>query len=69
MMNKEFSLCGLTVTSINISAGKQARPFLHRDNQPSIHLLEKLSFKRADEPGTENPVLACYFLSSMVDAV
>jgi ribosomal-protein-alanine N-acetyltransferase len=35
---------------------------LHRDNQSSIKLLEKLSFKHSNEPDKTNPDLICYHL-------
>ena len=36
----------------------------HRDNQASLKLLEKLSFKISDELDDTNPVLICYYLTN-----
>ena len=41
--------------------------FVHRDNQNSIRLLEKFSFKNSKEPGTTNSELLCYHLTNTVD--
>jgi len=41
--------------------------FIHRDNQRSIKLLEKLSFSSSDEPGKINPDLVAFHLSNSVD--
>jgi len=41
--------------------------FLHRDNQNSIKLLEKFSFKNSNEPDKTNPNLICYYLTNSVD--
>lgn len=41
--------------------------FLHRDNQRSIKLLEKLLFKKSNQPGETNPDLACYHLTNSSD--
>ena len=41
--------------------------FLHRDNQSSINLLEKFSFKNSNEPDKENPELICYHLTNSSD--
>ncbi len=37
---------------------------LHRDNQRSISLLEKLSFKNSNVPDETNPELVCYYLTT-----
>lgn len=41
--------------------------FLHRDNQSSINLLEKLSFRNSNKPDETNPELICYHLTSSSD--
>jgi [ribosomal protein S5]-alanine N-acetyltransferase len=41
--------------------------FVHRDNQNSIKLLEKCSFKNSKEPGNTNPELLCYHLTNTID--
>ena len=38
--------------------------WLHRDNQPSVKLLEKLSFRNSNEPDKTNPDLICYHLAN-----
>lgn len=41
--------------------------FPHRDNQSSIKLLEKLSFKNTNKPEKTNPELICYHLINSID--
>ena len=41
--------------------------FLHRDNQSSIKLLEKLSFRNSNEPDKTNPELICFYLTNSID--
>ena len=41
--------------------------FLHRDNQSSINLLEKFSFRNSNEPDETNPELICYHLTNSSD--
>lgn len=41
--------------------------FFHRDNQNSLRLLEKLLFKKSNQPGETNPDLACYHLTNSSD--
>jgi [ribosomal protein S5]-alanine N-acetyltransferase len=41
--------------------------FFHKDNQPSIKLLEKLSFKNSNLIDTTAPDLKCYYLKSPTD--
>src|SRR5215204_3107247 len=41
--------------------------FFHRDNQSSIRLLEKLSFRNSNEPDKTNPELICYYLTNPID--
>ena len=43
--------------------------FLHRDNLPSIKLLEKLSFRNSNEPDKTNPDLLCYHLINSNDTL
>ena len=38
--------------------------FLHRDNQRSINLLEKFSFKKSNETEETNPELICFHLTN-----
>ncbi len=42
---------------------RKIEAFLHKDNQSSINLLEKLSFRNANEPDDTNPDLICYYLT------
>ncbi len=41
--------------------------YLHRDNQSSIKLLEKCSFRNSNEPDKTNPELICYHLTNSID--
>jgi ribosomal-protein-alanine N-acetyltransferase len=41
---------------------KKIEAFFHRDNQSSIKLLEKFSFRNSNEPDKTNPDLICYYL-------
>jgi ribosomal-protein-alanine N-acetyltransferase len=41
--------------------------FVHRDNQSSIKLLEKFSFRHSNEPDKTNPELTCYHLTNSID--
>lgn len=41
--------------------------FLHRDNQRSIKLLDKFSFRKSNEPDKTNPELICYHLTNSID--
>ena len=41
--------------------------FFHRDNQRSIKLLEKFSFRNSNEPDKANPDLLCYHLTNSID--
>ena len=43
---------------------KKIEAFLHRDNQSSIKLLEKFSFRDSNEPDETNPDLICYHLTN-----
>ena len=40
---------------------------LHRDNQSSIKLLDKFSFKQSNELDNANPELICYQLTNSID--
>jgi ribosomal-protein-alanine N-acetyltransferase len=40
---------------------------LHRDNQSSIRLLDKLSFRNSSEPDKTNPELICYHLTNSIN--
>ena len=46
---------------------KKIEAFLHRDNQSSIKLLEKFSFRNSNEPDKTNPDLICYHLTNSID--
>ena len=39
----------------------------HKDNQRSIRLLDKFSFKQSNEPDKATPELICYHLTSSID--
>jgi ribosomal-protein-alanine N-acetyltransferase len=41
--------------------------FFHRDNQRSINLLEKFSFRESNEPDKTNPELICFYLTTSID--
>ena len=43
---------------------KKIEAFFHRDNQRSIKLLEKFSFRNSNEPDKTNPDLICYHLTN-----
>ena len=40
---------------------------LHRDNQSSIKLLEKFSFRNSNEPDKTSPELVCFHLTNSID--
>jgi len=46
---------------------QEIEAFLHRDNQSSITLLEKCSFKKSNELDETNPELICYRLTNSSD--
>ncbi len=46
---------------------KKIEAFLHKDNQSSINLLEKCSFRNSNEPDNTNPDLICYHLTNSID--
>lgn len=43
---------------------KNIEAFLHRDNQNSINLLEKLSFRNSNKPDAKTPEIICYHLTN-----
>jgi [ribosomal protein S5]-alanine N-acetyltransferase len=53
--------------AFNIIKVQKIEAFLHRDNQPSIRLLEKFSFRNSNEPDKTNPELICYHLTNPID--
>jgi len=53
--------------SLNTIKVKKIEAFLHRDNQSSIKLLEKFSFRNSNEPDKANPDLICYHLTNSID--
>lgn len=46
---------------------KNIEAFLHRDNQKSVTLLEKFSFRNSNEPDKSNPDLICYHLTNSIN--
>ena len=46
---------------------KKIEAFLHKDNQGSINLLEKLSFRNSNKPDETNPELIGYHLTNFSD--
>ena len=46
---------------------KKIEAFLHRDNQSSIKLLEKFSFRNSNQPDKTNPDLIGYYLTNSID--
>ena len=46
---------------------KKIEAFLHKDNQSSIKLLEKFSFKNSNEADKTNPDLICYHLTNSIE--
>ena len=53
--------------ALNTIKVKRIEAFLHRDNQRSIKLLEKFSFKNSNGPDKANPDLICYHLTNSID--
>ena len=53
--------------AFNTITVKKIEAFLHRDNQRSIKLLEKFSFRNSNEPDKTNPDLICYYLTNSID--
>jgi len=43
---------------------KKIEAFFHRDNQSSIKLLEKFSFRNSNEPDKTDPDLLCYYFEN-----
>jgi [ribosomal protein S5]-alanine N-acetyltransferase len=46
---------------------QEIEAFLHRDNQSSIKLLDRFSFRNSNEPDKTNPELICYHLTNSLD--
>ena len=46
---------------------KKIEAFLHKDNQSSVKLLEKFSFRNSNEPDKANPELICFYLTNSID--
>jgi len=46
---------------------RKIEAFLHKDNQSSIKLLEKLSFRNSNDPANTNADLICYHLTNSID--
>jgi ribosomal-protein-alanine N-acetyltransferase len=46
---------------------KKVEAFMHRDNQSSIKLLEKFSFRNSNEPDKTDPDLICYHLTNSIE--
>jgi [ribosomal protein S5]-alanine N-acetyltransferase len=53
--------------AFNMIKVKNIEAFLHRDNQRSITLLEKFSFRNSNEPDKTNPDLISYHLTNSID--
>jgi len=53
--------------ALNTIKVKTIEAFLHRDNQSSIKLLEKFSFRNSNEPDKANRDLICYHLTNSTD--
>lgn len=47
---------------------RKIEAFLHRDNQSSINLLDKFSFRKSSELDKTNPELICYELTNSIEA-
>ena len=46
---------------------KKIEACFHRENQSSIKLLEKFSFRNSNEPDKTDPHLLCYYLENSID--
>ena len=53
--------------AINTLKVKIIEAVLHKDNQSSIKLLKKFSFRNSGEPDKTNPDLICYHLTNSID--
>jgi len=53
--------------AFNIIKVQKIEASLHRDNQSSIKLLDKFSFKQSNELDKTNPELICYHLTNSID--
>lgn len=56
----------VTDYAFNTVQVQKIEAFIHRDNQNSIRLLEKLSFSNSIEPEKMDPVLVCYHLTNSI---
>ena len=52
--------------AFNTNKVQKIEAFLHKDNQRSIKLLEKLSFRNSNEPDKTNPELICFNLTNSI---
>jgi len=52
--------------AVNTIKVQKIEAFLHKDNQRSIKLLEKLSFRNSNEPDKTNPELICFNLTNSI---
>ena len=52
--------------AFNAIGVQKIEAFFHRDNQGSIKLLEKFSFRDSNEPDKTNPDLICYHLTNSI---
>jgi len=53
--------------AFNIIQVQKMEAFIHRDNQNSIKLLEKLSFSNSNEPEKTDTELVCFHLTNSID--
>lgn len=52
--------------ALNTIKIQKIEAFIHRDNQSSIKLLEKLSFRNSNESDKTNPELICFYLTNSI---
>src|SRR5689334_16330219 len=52
--------------ALNTIKVEKIEAFMHRDNQSSIKLLEKFSFRNSNETDKTNPGLICYYLTNSI---
>jgi len=53
--------------ALNTIKVKKIEASVHRDNQSSVKLLEKFSFRNSNEPDKANPELICFDLTNSID--
>jgi len=53
--------------AFNTITVQKIEAFFHRDNQSSIKLLEKFTFRDSNVPGKTDPGLICYYLRNPID--